>query len=99
MAELLAAWDFEFVGVKKRVKRRGVMGGGFFCLQLAVVADGTGGDDERISRSGVGSWRISRNVQGDDISSMIRLRGNQQYERLCRPRLTLRRLGHARKNM
>jgi hypothetical protein len=42
---------FEFLGVKKRVKRLGVMGGGFFSLRLPVEAGG--GDDG--SRSDIGS--------------------------------------------
>jgi hypothetical protein len=38
-------------GVKKRLKRFGVMGGGRLCFRLPVVA--VGGDDEKMS--GVGS--------------------------------------------
>jgi hypothetical protein len=40
----------EFRGVKKRVKRLGVIGGGLFCLR---VAEDAGGEEEK--SSGVGS--------------------------------------------
>jgi len=64
--ELFEAWeDLEFRGVKKRLKRFGVMGGGRFGFRLAVVAAGTGGDDEKTS--GVGSRCMLRVVHGDDI--------------------------------
>jgi hypothetical protein len=45
--------DASFVlrGVKKRLNRFGVMGGGRFCFRLPVVA--VGGDEEK--NSGVGS--------------------------------------------
>ena len=53
----------EFCGVKKRVKRLGVMGGGRLGLREPVVA--VGGDDEKTS--GVGSRRTLRGAQGDDM--------------------------------
>jgi hypothetical protein len=45
--------SLEFRGVKKRVKRLGVMGGGRFGLREQTVADEGGGGDEH--SSGVGS--------------------------------------------
>ena len=45
--------SLEFRGVKKRVKRLGVMGGGRFGLREQTVADEGGGGDEY--SSGVGS--------------------------------------------
>lgn len=59
------AW-LELRGVKKRVKRLGVMGGGRLCLRVAVGAGaGAGGDDEK--SSGVGSWKATRGAHGDDM--------------------------------
>jgi len=61
----------EWRGVKNRVKRFGVMGGGRLCLVVvvvvAVVEAAAGGDDEK--RSGEGSsWRSwLRAAQGDDM--------------------------------
>lgn len=52
-------------GVKKRVKRFGVMGGGRFCFREHAVALGAGGDE---SMSGVGSWNnMLRGAQGEDM--------------------------------
>lgn len=55
----------EFRGVKKRVKRLGVMGGGRFCLREPVVAVKAGGDDGQ--SSGVGSWNAVRGAHGEDM--------------------------------
>lgn len=54
----------ELRGVKKRVKRFGVMGGGLFGFRLPVIEADAGGDDENISDSGSGSppW-----AQGEDM--------------------------------
>lgn len=53
----------EFRGVKKRVKRFGVIGGGLFCLRVAA---GAGGEEE--NSSGVGSWNATRGAQGEDMA-------------------------------
>jgi hypothetical protein len=42
----------EFRGVKKRVNRFGVIGGGRFCFRVPAVAADAGGDEQS---SGVGS--------------------------------------------
>jgi hypothetical protein len=59
--------SLECRGVKKRVKRLGVMGGGRLGLRLAIVAADMGGGDE--NSSGVGSWSLLRVAHGDDISN------------------------------
>jgi hypothetical protein len=51
----------ELRGVKKRVKRLGVIGGGLLCLREAV---GAGGDEEKMS--GVGSWNAARGAHGEE---------------------------------
>jgi hypothetical protein len=56
----------EFRGVKKRVKRFGVMGGGRLGFRLPSDAVKAGGGDDAKS-SGVGSWRRVRGAHGDDI--------------------------------
>ena len=58
--------SLEFRGVKKRVKRLGVMGGGRLGFrEHAVAADAGGGDEQS---SGVGSWRSRpRGAQGEDM--------------------------------
>lgn len=53
----------ELRGVKKRVKRLGVIGGGLFCLRAPVSA---GGEEEK--SSGVGSWSATRGAQGEDMA-------------------------------
>lgn len=53
----------ELRGVKKRVKRFGVIGGGLFCLRVAV---GAGGEEEK--SSGVGSWNATRGAHGEDMA-------------------------------
>ena len=53
----------ELRGVKKRVKRFGVIGGGLFCLRAAA---GAGGEDEK--SSGVGSWNATRGAHGEDMA-------------------------------
>lgn len=53
----------ELRGVKKRVKRFGVIGGGLFCLRVAV---GAGGEEKK--SSGVGSWNATRGAQGEDMA-------------------------------
>jgi hypothetical protein len=58
--------SFELRGVKKRVKRFGVMGGGRLGLRLPSDAVKAGGGDDAKS-SGVGSWRRLRGAHGDDI--------------------------------
>jgi len=58
--------SLECRGVKKRVKRLGVIGGGRFGFrEFAVPAEVGGGDEQS---SGVGSWmRMLRGAQGDDM--------------------------------
>ena len=51
----------ELRGVKKRVKRLGVIGGGLLCLRDAV---GAGGEEEKMS--GVGSWNATRGAHGEE---------------------------------
>ena len=51
-------------GVKKRVKRFGVMGGGFL-MRLLVVAEGTGGDE--LGQSERGSMSPLRAAHGEDM--------------------------------
>jgi hypothetical protein len=58
----------EFRGVKKRVKRFGVMGGGRFTLRLKLPVAAEGGDEE--NRSGVGPWRIWRGAHGEDMAEV-----------------------------
>lgn len=58
----------EFRGVKKRVKRFGVIGGGLFGLRVAAVD--AGGDEEK--SSGVGSWNATRGAQGEDMAARAR---------------------------
>ena len=58
----------ELRGVKKRVKRLGVIGGGRFCLRVAA---GTGGEEEK--SSGVGSWNATRGAHGEDIVEWRRI--------------------------
>jgi hypothetical protein len=53
-------------GVKKRVNRFGVMGGGFLMRLLVVVAEGTGGDE--LGQSDRGSMSALRVAHGEDIS-------------------------------
>ena len=66
--EAREATSFECRGVKKRVKRLGVMGGGRLGLREHAVADEAGGGDEK--SSGVGSWRsMLRGAHGDDIAA------------------------------
>lgn len=58
-----------FRGVKKRVKRLGVMGGGRLGFREQMVADDAGGGDEK--SSGVGSWMsMLRGAHGDDMVLM-----------------------------
>jgi hypothetical protein len=57
-------------GVKNRVKRLGVMGGGRFCLRAAVGAGG--GDDERRSSG----WNATRGAHGDD-DRMLAMAGDK----------------------
>lgn len=58
--------SLECRGVKKRVKRLGVMGGGRLGFREQAAADEAGGGDEK--SSGVGSWRsMLRGAQGDDM--------------------------------
>ncbi len=58
--------SLECRGVKKRVKRLGVMGGGRFGLREHTVADDGGGGDEK--SSGVGSCRSRlRGAHGEDM--------------------------------
>jgi hypothetical protein len=57
---------FELRGVKKRVNRFGVIGGGRLGLRLPIAAEDMGGGDEH--SSGVGSWRsLLRVAHGDDM--------------------------------
>jgi hypothetical protein len=57
---------FEFRGVKKRVNRFGVIGGGRLSFRLPIVAEDMGGGDEQ--RSGVGSWKsLLRVAHGEDM--------------------------------
>jgi len=59
--------SLECRGVKNRVKRLGVIGGGRFGLREHAVAAEAGGGDEQ--SSGVGSWmRMLRGAQGDDMA-------------------------------
>ncbi len=60
---------FEFRGVKKRVKRLGVMGGGRLGLRLPEAACGAGGEEEK--SSGVGSCSPERTAHGDDIILVV----------------------------
>jgi hypothetical protein len=60
--------DFVFRGVKKRVNRLGVIGGGFFSLRLPVVDMGCGGGDEDTSDGD--SWSSAKSSGGEDIASM-----------------------------
>lgn len=56
----------ELRGVKKRLKRFGVMGGGLLGFRAPNVAvDAGGGDDEK--SSGVGSCSQLRGAQGEDM--------------------------------
>jgi hypothetical protein len=56
----------ELRGVKKRVKRFGVMGGGRLGFRLPSVDVAAGGDEQR--KSGVGSCIILlRGAHGEDI--------------------------------
>ena len=55
----------EVRGVKKRVNRFGVMGGGFL-MRLLVVAEGTGGDE--LGQSERGSISALRVAHGEDMS-------------------------------
>ena len=51
---VLTPWlepDFVFLGVKKRLNRLGVIGGGLFSLRLATAGRGAGGDDMDVSAS------------------------------------------------
>jgi hypothetical protein len=57
--------SLELRGVKKRVKRLGVMGGGRLGFRLPVAVKAGGGDDAK--SSGVGSWRRLRGAQGEDM--------------------------------
>ena len=59
----------EFLGVKNRVKRLGVMGGGFFSLRLPVVKAAGGGDDESISDTAFSG--SLRKTDGDDIAACL----------------------------
>ena len=54
----------EFRGVKKRVKRLGVMGGGRLGFRLPEAACGAGGDEEK--SSGVGSCSRKRAAHGEE---------------------------------
>jgi hypothetical protein len=54
----------EFRGVKNRVKRFGVMGGGFR-MRLLVVAKGAGGDE--LKQSDRGSAGALRAAHGEDM--------------------------------
>lgn len=56
---------FEFLGVKNRVKRLGVIGGGFFGFRPAIVEVGCGGDDEGISDTG--PLRPSNASEGENM--------------------------------
>lgn len=65
-SEVREETSFEFRGVKKRVKRLGVMGGGRLGFREQTVADDAGGGDEK--SSGVGSWMsMLREAHGDDM--------------------------------
>jgi hypothetical protein len=68
VAATLEDCSFVLRGVKKRVKRFGVMGGGRFCF-LLPVAVGIGGDDEKMS--GVGSCSLLRVAHGEDITLAV----------------------------
>lgn len=58
--------SLEFRGVKKRVKRLGVIGGGRLGLREQTVAEDGGGGDEK--SSGVGSWSSRlRGAHGEDM--------------------------------
>jgi hypothetical protein len=52
-------------GVKKRVKRLGVIGGGFLGFLLPIVGGAVGGDE--LGHSEGGSRSPKRAVHGDDI--------------------------------
>lgn len=66
VSEVRDETSLEFRGVKKRVKRLGVMGGGRFGFREQAVAEDAGGGDEQ--SSGVGSWRSRlRGAHGEDI--------------------------------
>jgi hypothetical protein len=59
--------SLEWRGVKKRVKRFGVMGGGRFGFREHAAAADAGGGDEK--SSGVGSWSsMLRGAHGEDMS-------------------------------
>jgi hypothetical protein len=72
--------SFEFRGVKKRVKRLGVIGGGLLGFrEHAVAAETGGGGDEK--SSGVGSWRsILRGAQGEDMFLSVRIYKKHQWK-------------------
>lgn len=59
----------ELRGVKKRVKRLGVIGGGLFCFRAAV---GAGGEEEK--SSGVGSWNATRGAHGEDMAGSVAIK-------------------------
>jgi hypothetical protein len=71
--------SLEFRGVKKRVKRLGVIGGGRLGFREHAVAAETGGGDEK--SSGVGSWRsILREAHGEDILLSVRIYKKHQWQ-------------------
>jgi hypothetical protein len=61
---------FEFRGVKNRVNRFGVIGGGFLGFRLPIV-DGNGGGDEGGNSDIESSSRSSKEYAGDDIVSVF----------------------------
>lgn len=78
---------FEFRGVKKRVKRLGVIGGGLLGLRLSMaVMAGMGGDDD--SSSGVGSWSPLRGAHGEDMLLAVRIYKQHQLN-ASRPQMKI----------